>query len=571
MDDHKKSKDKNDQKSNKNYIYFMTSYPSDSQNFKTSLKEVEASPEPFYEKNVKNKFELTVKVFRFEIIEKNVSEKVEMTVVMEETDVNKTKYEYSFKLSDLNKSFFEYDVKIQKIDVLPLKKKEQFNIFLEALNKLKDGEKDKEKMDLFLCTQKLLSNELKEKTEENDVQIDSDFYFSLFLESCKTQDTKLIHDIILLFDPTKIKDIKNIPKEMVEKLKDELEKLEKNFKKSEPEEKTLEVFYNLLLCFNFYFYKDKALHMFNDETIFKYLFVNLENFPDFIGKLILEKEIVEKLIEKAKSYKQILNFLYFAKRNLKDFLEVLFEKIDKIKEKKNKNEKIDLWQYIEPKIGDEEILYICENKNTFDEVVDINRFFSTYVDKSKQLGFNLKLETLIKLEENCKSNSLKNKVIDELKISINLKISNLTKEGKLKNKEVLDALEKSSLFFESDKKKNEIFLELLNGIDIDLLKKNENDKKAFFEKWKKMKLDQIYYEAFNYKFINKILSLIKKTEDFHFLNDFFYEIKKNIIGFKQEKYINLIRKKPEDFYNYIELVVDLIKNSNDDRDFLKKI
>ena len=202
-------------------------------------------------------------------------------------------------------------------------------------------------------------------------------------------------------------------------------------------------------------------------------------------------------------------------------MEVLFEKIDKIKEKKNKNEKIDLWQYIEPKIGDEEILYICENKNTFDEVVDINRFFSTYVDKSKQLGFNLKLETLIKLEENCKSNSLKNKVIDELKISINLKISNLTKEGKLKNKEVLDALEKSSLFFESEKKKNEIFLELLNGIDIDLLKKNENDKKAFFEKWKKMKLDQIYYEAFNYKFINKILSLIKKTEDFHFLNDFF--------------------------------------------------
>ena len=143
---------------------------------------------------------------------------------------------------------------------------------------------------------------------------------------------------------------------MVEKLKDELEKLEKNFKKSEPEEKTLEVFYNLLLCFNFYFYKDKALHMFNDETIFKYLFVNLENFPDFIGKLILEKEIVEKLIEKANTYKQILNFLYFAKRNLKDFLEVLFEKIDKIKEKKNKNEKIDLWQYIEPKIGDEEIL-----------------------------------------------------------------------------------------------------------------------------------------------------------------------------------------------------------------------
>ena len=169
MDDHKKSKDKNDQKSNKNYIYFMTSYPSDSQNFKTSLKEVIASPEPFYEKNVKNKFELTVKVFRFEIIEKNFSEKVEMTVVMEETDVNKTKYEYSFKLSDLNKSFFEYDVKIQKIDVLPLKKKEQFNIFLEALNNLKDGEKDKEKMDLFLCTQKLLSNELKEKTEENDV------------------------------------------------------------------------------------------------------------------------------------------------------------------------------------------------------------------------------------------------------------------------------------------------------------------------------------------------------------------------------------------------------------------
>jgi len=314
----------------------MTSYPSDGIKFNTYLnKEENTRLEVIYEKTIKNTIKFIVKVYRLKII-KNHSyfKNLEITVTMEE-EKNKKKHQYSFKFLDLNESFFEYNLKLEGIDVLPLKKEEQFSIFLEALNNLKDcdKEKEKEKMDLCLCTKKQISNKLKEIDEENNVLIDSGFYFSLFLQSCKTQNNDLIHDIILLFNPKNFKDFKNIPKQIVIQLKDEFIKLEEGFKKVKDKENLLQNFFYLLLCFNFYYDEKKALLLFDNNDTLNYLFVNLENFQELFGTLILKNDIIKKLIEMAKSEEQILNILKFAKKYLKDFVDILSENINNIKKK----------------------------------------------------------------------------------------------------------------------------------------------------------------------------------------------------------------------------------------------
>jgi hypothetical protein len=76
---------------------------------------------------------------------------LEVTVFMEEE--NKAHHKYIIKILSLNESFFEYNFKLESLDILPLKKKEQFNI-LEALNKLEERKKDKEKEDFILSTKK---------------------------------------------------------------------------------------------------------------------------------------------------------------------------------------------------------------------------------------------------------------------------------------------------------------------------------------------------------------------------------------------------------------------------------
>ena len=565
----------NDNKSDKkNYIYFIASFPEDLGKFKIYICLNDGNTKDFiklvYEKKIPNKINIQANVYRLEIM-KDIffPNELEVTVVMEE-EANKAQHKYIIKIFSLDESFFEYNFKLETLDVLPLKKKEQFNIFLEALNGLKESEKDKEreKVDFILSTKKQLSNELK----DDYAQIDGEFYFSLFLESPYGKNNELINDIILLFDHKKIKSIEKILKDTVDRLKNKLQKLEKEFGEAKNDDKILKAFYYLLLCFNIYFDREGALNMFENKNILNYLLVNLGKFRKLTRNLILKNEIISALIQMASSYEQILNILFFSKKDLEGLVLVLTTNYNAIKAKKSKEEnkkniildKINLWDYIEPNIKDEEMLSFCKERDNLNDIVNYNEFFEAYLNKYKELGFEFEFETLLKMKENLEA--LYIRVCQEFYPSFHSKILNLIEERKLKNIQLLNVIEKDKFFNNKDGlESNRNAFDIFKGIDIDLLEKDKSLKEDFFKKWKK--ISTIYSKVFKEKFVNKILSLIRKKEDFHLLNDFFAEIPQiYYLQAMRTKYLDLIDNKPEDS-------VYLIKESNlnDSLVFIKSI
>ena len=292
-------------------------------------------------------------------------------------------------------------------------------------------------------------------------------------------------------------------------MKNKLEKLKKEIGE--------ETFYYLLLCFNFYFARADALLMFENKNILNCLLVNLIEFRKLVGTLILEDRKITELIQMASSSEQILDILFFAKKDLKGFASVLknnYKKIDTMV-----NERINIWDYIELNITDEAMLYIYEEKDNLERIVYEFEFFKTFLNKYKEIGFNFELETLLKVKENLKELT-EYKKCKEFESSIHSKILNLIEEGKLKNIKLLNAIEKDELFNNKEGlEKNKNAFDIFKGIDLDLLEKDKSSKEDFFKKWKN--ISEIFFKVFEKEFINKIFSLIRKKENFHLLYDFF--------------------------------------------------
>ena len=504
-------------------------------------------------------------LYRLKIIQNYVSQKKEIVITaVIEAEGNKKESYYTIKISYDKEDFYDYDFNFREFDVLPLKQKEQFDIFLKSLEENKEGPNKKE---AFIKSSTKFVSKI-EMEEENDDKIESEFYFSLILEACKSSndENKLVNEIILLFKPEKIKDIKNLPEDLMPKLDVELEKL----KIDEENENLSKAFYYLLLCFYFFFKKIKINKLLQkSDKILYSLSDKLEDFPEIFGSFSLNKQLISKLIQKSESFEQVLKFLFLAPKKER-FVEVLLDNNQKINSliQANKNseqkikQKILLSNYFEINI-DKDINTIIKNVDVLNRIVDIEKCLMDCLDKSAKIGMNLNYDTLIAMKNifNEKLGIHDGKNYNKILDCIHSNFLELIKLGKLKNIEVLNKLEEAQYEKEIELRKKAFnsLDDILKGIDINLLKEDKN-KEKFFEKWRK-----IAKKIFGKNYEDKVISLIDRMEDFHLLNKFFdektYSVASNDII---NKYLELIPTcNQKTFENIFELTVDLInKNYN---------
>ena len=99
---------------------------------------------------------------------------------------------------------------------------------------------------------------------------------------------------------------------------------------------------------------------------------SLINFHNFFEDLLLPKEDVINLIEKANDYNKIVNLLFYLGKDCAQFLLVIIEKHELISkcfndnkdsDPKNKHCLIDIEKYVEPKREDDiKLIFECFNK-----------------------------------------------------------------------------------------------------------------------------------------------------------------------------------------------------------------
>ena len=368
------NKNKYDNDKEEKYVYFMTPYEK-SKEYNTYLSEeyngneTLETIEEIYEN--KRNLCLKIKIYRFKIIPKSDVKIYKIPVIMEEE--NHTKHEYIIKLTNIKKDFYEYNFKIEAIDVLPMKYEKQFEIYTDILrNKYKIKQIDKENIDFITISQSLVIG--KKNT------FDFAFYLLIFLECFST---KLIRNHLVLFKPEKIKGIGEFNKTKLKQISNILNSIANkperiHLETEEDRERVTKIFYAIYLIFNLHFQKDKIIEVF--EKQFDYLSEKLIEFKTLLDYLIIPKDIVIKLIDNAKEYKYILNYLSFLGKDCLLFLQVINEKKEVIlklfekakNEEINKNEKdidkdndknkekekvkielIEIEKYLEPKNEDD--------------------------------------------------------------------------------------------------------------------------------------------------------------------------------------------------------------------------
>ena len=290
-----------------------------------------------------------------------------------------------------------------------------------------------------------------------------------------------------------------------------------------------------------------------------YLYDCIINYRNNIfNNFIFPKDLVYKLLEKSKNFSDILNLLCYLDKDTILFFNVINEKKDiilkSINENKNENNIIEIKNYINPKKED--------NLNTLKEIINSlgNSQIKKYIKYDPQI-FN----TYIK-EENQKNINIINDIVNSLKREDNINESDqfiqnnilkLVKGGKLKDKNLLDTVKKYSIFNNEKYKKN-LSLDILNGIEISSLDKNN------FNDWKNI------YKYKKEEFYAKIVSLIKNFEDFKILfslNTNKNEILKNYLDNKFKLLIpGYIKTKNEDII--VESINFTDKNDNNLKKYL---
>jgi len=502
--------------------------------------------EKIEEKKLPEKEDILV-VYRIKILPQKIKKKrkaYNIEVIIEED--NGHQHKYIIRFNDIDKDFYEYDFKMEEIDIIPLSYEEQFEIYTDILrNKYKKKQKTQENYDFIISSQLLL--------EKDNNKYNFFLYLLIFLECFSTH---LAQKLSLIFHPKKIKGIGDIPEKKLEQFKNILNlKLNKLKEKLDNKEEGLqrqseELFLSVVLFFNLNYQKEKIKEMFENETFFNYLYEKLVKYHEFFKDLVLSKEEVIKLIEHAKNFNQIQNFLLYLEKDFVSFMKVINDQNRKIitiiNQELNENQKkdnffIEIQKYVFPKKEDDIISIIKEvndyffinGENVYLKFSDsiFKKYISFYEDESyenlmliKSLCNNIK-SNIKNFESKCK--------FDPVIHRTGLK---LIHEGKIKNSDVLDFLTKDEYYHNKDyiSKRS---LEIFNGIEITSLDEN------FFKKWKKINFKNMFDKKFK-EFLKKISSLIKEMKDFGLLFSFFEfyqekEIDTNCIQNMQEKFIDL--------------------------------
>ena len=596
-----KPEKKEEAKTDCNFIYFIDTHEK-TKKFKIYLsedyKEAE-SLEKIKEDEIKKDLnELAYEVYRFKIIpgslKENEDKKYHILVFGNEEDGKK--HQYSINFMDDTKDFYEYDFKIEEIDNQPLSHEEQFEIYVEILRKtFKKQMNTPENENLILSTSRLIDEEGK--------KYNFFFYLLIFLECYKT---KFVQQHLLKFKPEKIEGLGTFPEKKLNQIKKILNLIGKNPSKSlslqntKDETELMELFYSILLYFNINFEKDKAMEMFKDDKILTYLSKKLISFHSLYQGLILEQDIVIKLIEKAKTTDEILGFLPYIGNDIIDFLELIYkekehifkiyeDELDKLKydnenKKEGKNGKkeiqlIDVEKFIVPKKTDDIAKINVSASKIFVEQSDkrliIIKFSQNLIAKYIEF-YNLKnldgLQLISNLINLIKKNDKKFEFKYEEK-DIDLIIHdtgiNLIKIGEMKNNEILDFI-KSDLYF-NDKSFDKKFyrpLEIFDNINIETL-----DEK-FFNNWCTINFNKMFSFCMN-DFYKKLASKIKDMKDFGillklFLIDNAKEYKVEALKILKDKYLELFPtlqfEKCQDFVKNTITLISSFDSKKCDRD-----
>ena len=264
--------------------------------------------------------------------------------------------------------------------------------------------------------------------------------------------------------------------------------------------------------------------MLDDNEIFENIYNKLFIYRKFFQGLILTNEQVNKFIEKAENFNQILNILNYLGNSFQNFIKIIisnFEKIfemsgKKVKEKKteNKNYVIKNDNYVVPNCNDnlEEIyenlvlLINFEKEHNNQTIVKFTpEFFIPYINYNADNNLNnlIFLNDIIsgikKIEKKFQFEEDLNKYIHNTGIK-------LIEEKKLKNQEILLFIEKDIYYNDKSYAKDESLrsVKVLDGIDAQTLN---------MKYWKKFNFKEMFKYQID-KFAKKVVSFIKDMKDF---------------------------------------------------------
>ena len=465
-----------------------------------------------------------LKIYRFKLYPDLFEQNKKIKINIEQNN-NKSQFIFNLEKIDIHKDYYEYDLDkgIDQIDFIKTSYEQQLEIYNNFIqNTLKKKQDSRENEEFILSTQKSIT--------ENNIEYTFYFYILIFK---KCLDTKMMQKHLLIFDPTKISEIGNVPEKEIKAIKTLIDNRIKKANEiiidnEEQRQKIIQQFYFVIFYFNNFFNKEKTIEMMNDNEIFELISDKLFIYNKKFTGLTLTNEQCDKLIVKAENFNQILIIMNYLGYNLLNLIKVIynnFEKISKLssekpkdKEKVNDEEEdyyiIKADYYAVPNANDnlEEIYTYLNQLLTFEKLKNnqiILKFIPEFFHPYKNYNVNINLNNLIFLKEiieNIKKLDKKFELDLDLNEYIHITGLKLIEEKKLNNNDILLFIDKNNYYNDKDYAKNpeRRNLKILDGIDIQTLDINHWQNYDFKEMFK-YQLDE---------FAKKVVSFVKHMKDF---------------------------------------------------------
>ena len=587
-----------------NFIYFINTHEKNKAfliSISKDYKESESLEMIKQYERKKELIELSSDVYRFKIIPGAISKKEDEEkyhiLILAKSDGDKI-YQYDIKFPGDLKDFFVYDFNLEDINYQPLSLEEQFEIYIDILRKVY------KKLDESEENENFISSNL-EFLKDEGKKFSFYFYLLLFIEGRRT---KYVQEILLKFNPENINELGLFKEDKIKIIRSRLNILSKNVNKSlslenaKNEHELKELFYSILLYFNMNFQKEKIAEMFKDNNIMDYLSKQLLTFHDIYKDLLIEKDPLRKLIQKSKTFDDILNYLPYIGKNIINFLNLIYSEFKFIceiyiseqeklndenqnKEDKKEMKQIDIEKYVVIQKTDDiqklnevsGFIFSSQELNSVKIIKFSENLIKNYVEffngqNIEALQYINKL--IIEIKKHYKNFDFKynNKDMDLIIHDTGIDIIN---RGEMKSNEILKFI-KNDIFFTSNAYKKDFFrpLTILNKISI------ESIDEQFFKIWHTIKFNEIYSEWME-DFYKTLANLIKNIKDFGLLYKLFliYDAKKydnDSLKTMKQKYINLLQTlEKEKYKNFVEdsskLISLIDENKIDTKDLLKHI
>ena len=456
---------------------------------------------------------------------------------------------------------------------------EQIQLFNEVLKKLQVKQGDPLSLNLISDSQLIITGQ----------KFYLDFYIEI-LKLCFSKKEVKMH--LLMFKLERVL----LPEKMNTKLYSKfLEGIERKpdviirhcNEKEKAEGKTeryFKCFYTLLLYYRANYEQDKIKILLEKRDLWKYfvdiLPINHQYFPNLQVPNELIIEMIKKEPNTFNAIKGALTFLDSTEKilsTLNDNCKIIYDCC--IKEKQI----IEMSEMVNPKKDDDlnkvidEIKKVTQfqlnkGKQFISFGIDFWKTFIQFNDKKNIHNLILINHAIIIYKETDKN--LKTNQLDLIKKIHDTGLEAIEK-GELKNKELLDFIEREDIYF-TDKRcesKNYRPLSILKGIDLDTVDEN------FYEKWDKSSIFKIFsFDDYSFKkgLVEKVVDMKdfgKLFKLFNYKRDKIFD--NSVISMLREKFKNIIKtytkEKCPNFIKDIALFIYVIdKKTNQTKNFMEK-